>query len=74
VIASRHDLPELERELDGMAAAGSRPTGSVTRGVSGLSPAPLSGGTELEALAEQITSELTDDGLVWVRWLVLFNP
>ncbi len=76
VIASRHPLPELERELAELTAAGSE-TAGVHRGVGGIAPAPPAGGGRrdaLDTLVEHLDADRQRDGSVWVRQLELVNP
>jgi hypothetical protein len=74
VIASRRHLPELEREIATMAAAGAEPATGVTRGVGGLAPAALAGVGRLEALAARLAETRRGDGSVWLQQLELVNP
>jgi hypothetical protein len=73
VIASRNELPELERELAGMAVASAQ-TNGVSRGVGGLEPVPLAASGRLDALAERLAGTRQRDGSVWVHLLELVNP
>ena len=68
VIASRNQLPELERELAGMAAASSQEEAGLHRGVGGIGPAALPGSCRLDALAERFADHpASSDGSVWVH-------
>ncbi len=74
VLASRNPLPELERELAGMAAANSREEAGLHRGVGGIGPASLPGSCRLDALAERFAALRERDGSVWVQRIELVNP
>ena len=74
VIASRNPLPELERELAGMAAVSAQEEAGRHRGVGGIGPAALPGSCRLDALAERLEANRRQNGSVWLMRLELVNP
>ncbi len=74
VIASRNPLPELERELAGMAAVSAQEEVGRHRGVGGIGPAALPESCRLDALAERLEADRRRNGSVWLMRLELVNP
>ncbi len=74
VIASRHGLPELERELAGMTTASAPEEDRLHRGVGGFGPAALPGAFRLDVLAERLADSRRQDGSVWLQTIELVNP
>ncbi|HSM50048.1 MAG TPA: protein kinase, partial [Thermoanaerobaculia bacterium] len=72
MVASRHPLPELERELAGLRAASSE-SGRLSRGVGGLGPSPRAAAGRLGELADRLAAERRASGSVWLRTLELAN-
>jgi hypothetical protein len=83
MVVSAEALPEVEREIEQMAHAGStepieRETGGFMnrlRGIGGLSPVPEEGnGSRLSRIAGDLSIRSANRGDVWVWELQLLNP
>jgi len=73
VIAARGPLPDVDRELQALAAANPA-AGELTRGVGGIAPAPAAGRGRLDALAATLAARQREEGSTWLLHLELVNP
>jgi hypothetical protein len=74
VVASRQRLPDFERELARLQAAGAASDSDTERGVGGLAPAGETGAPGLAPLLHDLELRRQRDGSVWLTSFQLDNP